>query len=187
MDVPWRDEDLLNYVREAIQNGPKNKRRCTKLSGAATTDALRLGLRTHGIRTSERDVYVKGMSTEIDLIVPRMACDTCGRTVYDAAEVLVAFEVKKRGISDKGGLTKIRCDFSAYSAACGGAKCMYVTLTETPWTGRATFERVISKCCGRPRQVKRRFVLRRRTRCRRSGPLVFRSRSVFSSATRPCV
>jgi hypothetical protein len=140
MDVPWRDEDLLNYVREAIQNGPKNKRRCTKLSGAATTDALRLGLRTHGIRTSERDVYVKGMSTEIDLIVPRMACDTCGRTVYDAAEVLVAFEVKKRGISDKGGLTKIRCDFSAYSAACGGAKCMYVTLTETPWTGRATFE-----------------------------------------------
>jgi hypothetical protein len=48
-------------------------------------------------------------------------------------------------------------------------------------------DRVISKCCGRPRQVKRRFVLRRRTRCRRSGPLVFRSRSVFSSATRPCV
>ncbi|WP_428939243.1 DEAD/DEAH box helicase [Fontivita pretiosa] len=44
----------------------------------------------------------------------------------------------------------------------------------------------IPKSCGRPRQVKRRFVLRRRTRCRRSGPAISRSRSTFSSVTRPC-
>ncbi len=47
--------------------------------------------------------------------------------------------------------------------------------------------RAISKSCGRPRQVKRRFVLRRRTQCRRSGPATSRCRSVFSNATGPCM
>jgi hypothetical protein len=46
--------------------------------------------------------------------------------------------------------------------------------------------RVISKSCGWPRQLKRQVFHRRRTRCRRSGPVVSHSRSIFASGIRLC-
>ena len=47
------------------------------------------------------------------------------------------------------------------------------------------FFRDITKSCGRPRQLKRPFLLRRRIRCRRSTRVASRCRSAFASRSRP--
>jgi hypothetical protein len=62
------------------------------------------------------------------------------RTVYSPKDILIAFEVKKRGISDAKGLEKMRCDFAQYCGACDTIRCAYVTLTERHWSGQATSE-----------------------------------------------
>ena len=63
------DFQLLHeiYYPKAVGFGVK----CSKFTGALTIEVLRLHLKRNGIPVSRRDVFIKGVGIEVDLIIPR--------------------------------------------------------------------------------------------------------------------
>lgn len=59
-----------------------------KLAGAVTLEIIKSVLAVEGIPTSARDVFVKGVPVEIDLIVPRRGANpSLGGILYEASQV----------------------------------------------------------------------------------------------------
>jgi hypothetical protein len=99
-----------------------------KFGGAAATEILRVELCDEGILTSRRDVYVKGFSSEIDLLVPHKDAAPWLELLYQPREVAVALEVKKTGTFGEQSRDKIKNDFARLGQL--GIKCAYVTFEE---------------------------------------------------------
>jgi hypothetical protein len=60
-------EEIVTEIRDATEQFGK----CGKFGGAATVEIVKHGLSKEGISTSARDVFIKGVPLEIDLLVPR--------------------------------------------------------------------------------------------------------------------
>jgi hypothetical protein len=100
-----------------------------KFGGAAAVETLRAELKKEGIKTSRRDVFIKGFPSEIDLIVPRKkAKPLLLDLLYEPEKVSVALEVKKSGSFGKQGIVKIKNDFKGLRRL--GVKCAYVTFED---------------------------------------------------------
>jgi len=122
------DRELLDRILAAQESfGP---RRCGKFSGAVTVEVLRAGLRQAGFAVSNRDVFIRGVAIEVDLLIVRPGYDLPGRVLYEPSEVLAALEIKNVGSFGQATIEKVRRDFSRISTACPAALCAYVTLTE---------------------------------------------------------
>ena len=99
-----------------------------KFGGAAAIEILRAELREEGILTSGRDVYVKGLSSEVDLLVPKKDAEPWLELLYEPREIAIALEVKKTGTYAESGRDKIKDDFARLDKL--GVKCAYVTFEE---------------------------------------------------------
>jgi hypothetical protein len=123
-----RDEHtLLQGVEESKQAfGVK----CGKFSGSVTVQLLRSALQEAGIDVSSRDVFIRGVSVEIDLLVPKRNATPDAELVYDPSDVLAAIEVKNSGSFGDGTLESTRKCFARIRAANPNIECMYVTLME---------------------------------------------------------
>ncbi len=95
MCVSVRGHQIVESLRKAKQNFGDSYPK--KFGGAAAIEILRVALNEEGIMTSRRDVFVKGFSSEIDLLVPRKDAAPWLELLYEPQEVVVAFEVKKTG------------------------------------------------------------------------------------------
>jgi hypothetical protein len=118
-------EDIVTQAWDEVEKFGK----CGKFGGAATVEIVKQGLRNEGIHTSARDVFIKGVPLEIDLIVPcRGAKPSLGDILYEPSEVAVALEIKKSGCYGEKSLTSIHDNFKLLAAK--GVCCAYVTLEE---------------------------------------------------------
>ena len=99
-----------------------------KFGGAAAIEILRAALSEEGILTSRRDVFVKGFSSEIDLIVPNKNTAPWLELLYEPRDVIVALEVKKTGSYGEKGRDKIKDDFARLNKL--EVKCAYVTFED---------------------------------------------------------
>jgi len=101
---------------------------CTKFEGHVAVEILKDALAEERIETSVRDVFVRGLHIEWDLLVPRAgAAPAFNGLLYDPAQVKCAVEVKLSGIC--GGvqtLDRIRKNFAAASAL--GVPCIHLLL-----------------------------------------------------------
>jgi len=122
-----RGFEIVRRVRQARKIfGPGYPK---KFGGAYAIEILREELEVReGIKTSRRDVYVRGLHSEIDLLVPRPNAKPLFDLVYEPHEVAVALEVKKTGTFTKLGRDKIKADFEKFKSI--GLKCAYVTFEE---------------------------------------------------------
>jgi hypothetical protein len=120
------DKVLLKSVNEARQAfGPK----CMKLAGSLTVEVIRAAFEQLGIAVSVRDVFIRGVPVEIDLLVPRpVATPKCG-LIYEPLDVLAAFEVKNAG-AFPGTVEAVRKSFELIRSANPRIYCAYVTLAE---------------------------------------------------------
>lgn len=120
------ERELLESVNEARRVfGPK----CMKLAGSLTVEAIRAALEQLGIAVSARDVFIRGVPVEIDLLVPRpIATPKCG-LIYEPLDVLAAFEVKNAG-AFPGTVEAVRKSFELIRSANPWIYCAYVTLAE---------------------------------------------------------
>lgn len=122
MDV----EEIIGLTRTLKKNfGAK----CPKFAGAVTTEILKTALEAERIDTSQRDVFVRGIPIEIDLLIPRR-----GRNkpevgiLYEPTQVAVALEVKNSGAFGSGAVEKIGETFRSLRKQ--GIACAYVTFEE---------------------------------------------------------
>ena len=138
-----RGQEIVKNVRKAKEDfGPGYPK---KFGGAATIEILRSALREEGIDTSRRDVFIRGIPLEIDLIVPAKNSTPWLNLLYDPKDVAVALEVKKLGAFGEQGRDKIRDDFACLRKA--GVNCAYVTFEDREnYRWRPTKETVAFPC-----------------------------------------
>ena len=87
------DEILRRQVDKAREMfGPK----CDKYVGAVTVEAIRRALKRHGIETSSRDVFIRGVPIEVDLLIARRPSGPKDELLYRPQDVAAAFEIKTR-------------------------------------------------------------------------------------------
>jgi hypothetical protein len=100
--------------------------------------SCRLALADEGVPTSVRDVYLRGVPIEIDLLVPKVGAVPELGLVYEPDQVAIALEVKAGGIFGQSALEHTQTCLRTISASCPSLKCAYVTLTERrgyKWAG----------------------------------------------------
>ena len=118
-------EELVIEARNASKEfGVK----CPKFSGAVTTELVKRALAEEGMLTSARDVFVRGVPLEIDLIVPRRGQEPTLGLLYEPQQVAVALEIKKTGSFGEKTLEKVRKNFGELRKF--KISCAYVTLEE---------------------------------------------------------
>lgn len=121
------DRTLLKNIDSAKKNFGAT---CSKYSGAITVEFVRLGLLEHRISVSPRDVYIKGVPIEIDLLVPKAVVIPEHHLLYHPEDVLVVFEIKNHGTFGEKTVEGIRRNFETIQKYNKKIHCWYVTLLE---------------------------------------------------------
>src|ERR1035437_5440630 len=93
-----------------------------------TIELVKRVLAHEGIATSARDVFVRGIPLEIDLIVPRRGQEPTLGLLYEPQQVAAALEIKKSGTFGRQSLQTIRRNFKQLRKH--KVKCAYLTLEE---------------------------------------------------------
>jgi hypothetical protein len=102
---------------------------CGKFRGAAAVELLRKVLMDEGIAVSNRDVYVRGLPIEFDLLALRGAQPPFNGLLYEAKGVNCIIEVKLSGLINAAkALPAMRRIFRAAKAA--GMACCYVCICD---------------------------------------------------------
>jgi hypothetical protein len=99
-----------------------------KFAGAVTAELMKTFLAAEGISTSARDVYIRGVPLEIDLIVPRRGQKPTFELVYEPKQVAAALEIKKSGSFGEPSLLTIKSNFNRLRAL--KVRCAYVAIEE---------------------------------------------------------
>lgn len=138
-----RGEEIVEKARKAKKDFGAH---CPKkFAGAVVVEILRAALNDEGILTSPRDVFVRGVPVEIDLIVPYKGEQPCLGLLYEPNHVAVALEVKKSGLFGEHALTTIRSNVAWLREA--GIRCAYVTFEERQsYRWKATTENLGVPC-----------------------------------------
>jgi len=122
-----KDTDILEAVEISKKRfGPK----CGKYSGALTVEIIRHALQKEGIRVSPRDVFLRGVPTEIDLVIPKRNISPRNRLVYEPSDILVAIEVKNSGSFGVATIQTVRKNSKLLKKANSGITYCYLTLAE---------------------------------------------------------
>jgi hypothetical protein len=121
-----RGKELVERVRKAKTDFgdyyPK------KFGGAAAIEILRVALREERIETSRRDVFIRGIPLEVDLIVPRKGAKPWLDLLYEPQHVVVALEVKKYGVYGEKARDKLKKNFASLWKK--GVNCAYITFED---------------------------------------------------------
>lgn len=119
---------LLDDIELALKEfGPV---KCKKFAGAVTVEVLRCFLARRGIPVSARDVYIRGVPIEMDVVVPTKEAAPLYGLLYKPEEVVVVLEVKKRGSFGESTVNNIKTNFQRIRGLNAGIHCAYVTLEE---------------------------------------------------------
>jgi|SRR3989344_107977 len=112
---------------------------CNKFKGAATVQVLRKYLSSKGFNVSDRDVYIKGVPNELDLLVLRKNVNN-SLIIYNPEDVIFVFEIKYGGTTDLG---TILIKYHRIIEKNNKINCAYVTILEQQsWTNRFTKETI---------------------------------------------
>ena len=127
------EEDIRKRVNELKREfDPKKKfgRSINKFSGAITVEVIREALQNEGIPVSPRDVFIKGVPIEIDLLIPSSSATPQKKILYAPEDVLAVLEIKNAGSFGEKTITTTRDNFRRIQEAAPQALCCYVALAE---------------------------------------------------------
>jgi hypothetical protein len=118
-------EAIVNLAWDACEAFGK----CGKFAGAATVEIVRQALADEGLPTSVRDVFIKGLPVEWDLVVPTSSAEpSLNGLIYEPAHVACALEIKLSGLHGQEDAPRIGFNFER--AKTLGVSCAYITLGE---------------------------------------------------------
>lgn len=118
---------ILACVQKAKEGFGTN---CKKFSGSVTVEILRSALLSLGIPVSTRDVFIKGVPIEVDLLIPTRVATPDYGLMYHPGDVLAVLEVKNYGAFGEDTLKRVHRSFELIRAANPQIYCAYVTLAE---------------------------------------------------------
>ncbi len=118
----------IQAVVETFNTIPSQKR--TKLTGALAVQVIRKHLQTANIPVSHRDVFIAGIPTEFDLLIPVAKAQAKYDLVYEPCDVVAALEVKFSGVYDRQVVPKLKTQFDAVTGKHPHIKCHMVIVFE---------------------------------------------------------
>lgn len=112
---------------------------CDKFKGTATVQVLRKHLSLKGYNVSDRDVYIKGVPNELDLLVLRKNVDK-SFIIYNPEDVIFVLEIKYNSTTDLRQLLRV---YNRIIEKNNKINCSYVTiLDQHSWTKVFTKEAI---------------------------------------------
>lgn len=108
----------------------REKTKCTKFVGALTIELLRTELTKLGFNVSNRDVFIEGVTNELDLLIVKDSRQPRENLVYCPEDVLAILEIKFRGSYGKTSIEKIRGVFDSIKEANKDIQCFYISVSE---------------------------------------------------------
>ena len=136
------DYKILKQFQEIESYFPID-RPMNKLIGALFAELVKFYLKTEGFCVTNRDIFIKGLPTEIDLMIVKKETRNKYDLIYDPNDILVVFELKKNGAYGKKDLEIYKNLFSNIRSLNKNIKCIYLTFTErTSYTYRITEEKL---------------------------------------------
>jgi len=118
-------EEIVRQVRNASEGFQLT---CRKFAGAVTAELMKKFLADEGILTSARDVFIRGVPLEIDLIVPHSGEEPSLGLLYEPQQVAAALEIKKMGSFGEPTLRTLKKNFNLLRGL--NVKCAYVAIEE---------------------------------------------------------
>lgn len=104
---------------------------CRKFQGHATVEIVKEALAQEGFATSARDVFIRGLPIEWDLLVPREGAEPALHgLLYQPEHIRVALEIKLSGICGNRAKTLDAMRRNSELAAGVGVKYAYVGLCD---------------------------------------------------------
>lgn len=122
MEIEWT---ILNKILEM-----REKTRCTKFVGALTIELLRKELAKLEFNVSNRDVFIEGVTNELDLLIAKAGRQPKENLVYCPEDVLAVLEIKFRGSYGKTSVNKIREVFDFIKRLNKNIQCCYISVSE---------------------------------------------------------
>ncbi len=104
--------------------------KCTKFVGAITVETIKRALENHNIFTSPRDVFIKGIPIEIDLLIHKRGVVPDNGILYKSQDVISVLEIKNLGSFGETTVNNIKKNFQRIKQLNNKIYCIYVTLTE---------------------------------------------------------
>lgn len=102
-----------------------------KSVGALTTQIIGEHLRAHAFSISPRDVFIRRLPLEIDLLVTKPNTQTAHGIIYDPCDVLAALEIKRSDAHGEGTARHMRSACEELCRHVGfSVPCAYITLQE---------------------------------------------------------
>ena len=121
------EQELFSLLKQGKQSlGVQSK----KFTGALVIEILRRALEECGIGASRPNVYLKGLASEIDLIIPRRGANVEFEILYSPEDVLAVLEIKTSGLFSKEDSYRIGSVFRAVQSINSSIFCAYVTISE---------------------------------------------------------
>lgn len=107
---------------------------CKKYTGSLTVEiiknALSLSLPINKIDISPRDVFIRGVPSEIDFVIAKKGAIAQNCLVYEPSDILWVFEIKNSGSFSKETISSIRNNFQKIKNCNPEIECFYLTLSE---------------------------------------------------------
>ncbi len=104
--------------------------KCSKHYGAVAVECIRSAFIEQGLSPSSRDVFIKKVPVEVDLIIPRRDAAPDYGMVYSAQDVFVAFEIKASGAYGEATRKHTGRAFQLISRQNPQTRCAYVAVAE---------------------------------------------------------
>ena len=125
-----QDEAAAIWMEITETTGGCVGRKYAKSVGVVTTPVIRQHLMAHGFSVSERDVFIRGLPLEIDLLVTTPNAKPAHGVIYDPSDVLVALEIERSGASSTTAAHMKDACLSICGLVGAVVPCAYVTLQE---------------------------------------------------------
>lgn len=120
-----KEPKLLNTIMKF-----RDEMKATKFIGALTIELLRKEFIKKGLNVSNRDVFIKGVPYELDLIILKKRKKAQENLLYKPEQVLAVLEIKFRGVYSKEGVENIKKVFDSIKGVNKEIKCIYLTISE---------------------------------------------------------
>lgn len=101
-----------------------------KFTGALAVEVIRRQLLMRRISVSRHNVFIKGVTREIDLLIPKPQSSPKYDLLYEPEDVLIVLEIKNIGVFGETTLNAIRNHFHEIYEANRAIHCLYLTVTE---------------------------------------------------------
>lgn len=118
-------EEIDRICVEAYQN-----EKCNKFRGALTVELIRNSLHDMHMPVSARDVFIRAIPLEIDLLILKRGAVPDFNLLYRPGDVAAALEVKYRGPFGERAFSGTKANFERIGRIGSHIECIYVTVRE---------------------------------------------------------